>query len=284
MATELSPTPRLELMPPSLAPDRDGFEAILAEFGIGTLPECPFCSGELPHPIPDTCPHCESPLEAHRALKQFAAQLLREAGQELAVGELDNARVRVDLAREVDRTAGLPGLYLEAQAAEFAKEYAHAVLLYAEFGRLLDPATPIYHEVNGRLRALEETLRAEEGAKGFYNLALLRAKQGYLEEAVALAQRAVALAPHLAKPYLLLHKLKLKLRDYPQAQYYLERYYAYEPSDPQVVALARHLVQDQADERLRRLVLQFYWGLAWAFGLLFFVMVLILLKSPPQTP
>ena len=278
MATEISPS-SMRTPPALLLPTIGGIEAVLTEFGIGHLAECPFCSGELPELVPDECPHCGSPLEAHRALKTFAAQLIREAELDLSQGMLQDARVRIGLAREIDQSAGLAGLFLEAQAAEFAKEYPHAVLLYGEFGRLLDPADPLYQHVNGRLRDLEELLRQEEGAKGFYNLALLRAKQGYLEEAVALADRATGLAPHLSKPYLLLHKLKLKLRNYPAAQYYLERYHAFEPADPQVVVLAQHLVQDQADERLRKLVLQVYWGFAWAFGVVLFVVLLILLRS-----
>lgn len=254
-------------------------DALLQEFGLGLLPECPFCEGELQDPVPDECPHCASPLEAHRALTSFAAHLLREAALEIAQGQITDGRVRLELAREVDQRAGLAALYLEAQAAEFEKAFQHAILLYAEFGRLLKQGDPLYGEINLRLQQLEEQLRVEEGAKGFYNLALLRARQGYWEEAVVLGERATSLAPHLAKPWLLLHKLHLKLRHYEPAQFYLERYHALAPTDPQVMALGQHLVEDQAEERQRRLVLQIYNGFAWAFGILLFLVTVILLRA-----
>lgn len=267
---------------PLLLPDPGGLpslEPLLLEFGIGTLVECPFCEGELHEPIADECPHCASPLEAHRALSSFAAQMLREAALEIAQGQLSDAKVRLELAREVDQRAGLAALYLEAQAAEFAKEFQHAILLYAEFGRLLKADDPLYADVNLHLQLLEEQVKVEEGAKGFYNLALLRAKQGYWEEAIVLGGKASDLAPHLAKPWLLLHKLHLKLRHYDHAQQYLERYHALAPSDPQVVVLAQHLVEDRAEERQRDLVQKIYWGFAWAFGILLFLVVVILLRA-----
>jgi len=71
----------------------------------------------------------------------------------------------------------------------------------------------------------------------------------------------------------------LKLRHYDQAQQYLERYHALAPADPQVVALAQHLVEDRAEERQRELVNKIYWGFAWAFGILLFLVVVILLRA-----
>ncbi|MEO7994604.1 MAG: tetratricopeptide repeat protein [bacterium] len=279
-ATMITDQPTTSLV----VPDPGALDGVLAEFGVGDLPECPFCGGELGLPAPPECPHCESPLEAHSALKSFAGHLLRDAARNLAQGNLHDARVRLALAREIDHAAGLAGLYLEAQASDFGKDYRDALFHYDEFSRLLDPVSPLYQQVLVRIRDIEELQRLEEGAKGFYNLALLRAKQGYLEEALALAERANALAPYLAKPHLLLHKLHLKLRHFEQAQYFLERYHAFEPGDSQVMALAQALVQNKADTRLQKLVVQVYWGFAWCFGILLFLVILILLRSGTGAP
>lgn len=277
--TTLDPTTSPPLPPLPASPEPFQIGNLLAEFGLGQLPECPLCGGELGSPPPEDCPHCGGPLEAHQALLDFAARLLTDAALEIAQGHSGSAALRLQIAKDIDQRAALVALALEAQAAEQQHEFAQAVLLYAEFGRLLDPQEPLYATVNQRLQELEERLRTEEGAKGYYNLALLRAKQGYWEEAEVLGKRAVELAPHLAKPWLLLHKLYLKLRRYAQAQYHLERYHALEPADPQVVALAQHLERDQGEERLRRLVQQIYWGFAWAFGILLFLVAVILLRA-----
>lgn len=125
--------------------------------------------------------------------------------------------------------------YLVTARMLFRQGFDSAAEDHARKAAALDPRLPLVHFLLGEIalfkarlsqarEELQQEIQLNPGyAPAYDRLADAYLREGELNKPEALLKRSILLDPNSTGPYVLLGKLQLKLKDYPQAAIYLER-------------------------------------------------------------
>jgi len=209
---------------------------------------CPVCERFVPSPSPETCPHCQAPIQTILALLDTADLSLDEAMRDLRTGDLRSASKRLGLVKTTSK------------AHRFHVEIIQAVI---------DRLSGNPEGALARLKAVDEEIVVEESEKDLltllenvrrncmhdqdalaaccehYNYALFEARRGHFEESRRSLLKALNEVEWHADSHALLGKIYLALRDVDEAKYHLKRALASDPSNPTATRLLNDLTRSE---------------------------------------
>lgn len=231
--------------------------------------QCPVCKSEISGES-IRCPTCSAELGPLLDIKSRAETLLQQAHHEFQQGNYASV---LSLAQEASDLDG-------DRSADSKILSTRALLELREFDSALFEITGL--EDNEEAQKLRDTLlsekRRDQAAKENYNLALIKARRGYLLEAKRLLEKAVELAPYLTLPYLLMVKVQLKMGRTDEAAQYLRMASAFEPRDDHLRELQMLIEVERKESRIK----SFYdrnLMVIWSLLLIVLILELVLLLT-----
>ena len=213
-----------EEIPVETAPPLD--ESLVLSRLEGTSSEdsfCPLCSRVLTDPDGTRCPHCGADIEKAREAVRLSREIIAGIERAFRQGDFEEAEEGLKQLDQVNLGKVPRGTYLRAKMHFFEKDYARAISMVNSVLETIEDDDDLRNEISEVLPKWQDALRLKLESQEHYNFALSRVRSGYFEEAHEHLLKAIDLASHLPENFRLLGKVCLKLRDYENGRYYLER-------------------------------------------------------------
>jgi len=211
------------------------------------LPEdisCPVCDRVIPPPAPESCPHCQAPIQTIFALLNTVEMSLREAMRDISIGRLDDAERRLEY---VTATSKRHRLRVELVRAVIERIRGNPQEALARIKAVEDRIEDVDETLIDLLEEVErhalEDQKALAACCEHYNFALFQAGRGQYEEARKSLRRSLGLVPHHAPSHALLGKIQAGLKEYDDARYHLGRALASEPGNVSATRMLARLGQ-----------------------------------------
>ncbi len=232
---------------------------------------CPLCSKVLTDPEARRCPHCGADIEQARKAVKLSRDIIAGIERAFRQGDFEAAEEGLKNLDQINLGELPRGTFLRAKLLFYRKNLAQAIAMANGVLEKLDEDDELRDEIKSALPDWQAELRRKLESQEHYNFALSRIRGGYFEEAYDHLLKAIKLAPYLPENFRLLGKVCLKLRDYENGRYYLERAILLDAYDQPALDLLARLERAEKLEMLKVAKRRFYLGLALFFSSVVFI-------------
>jgi tetratricopeptide (TPR) repeat protein len=249
----------LEELPVDEAPQLDESAALSRLEGTrGEDAFCPICSKVLTSPRVARCPHCGADIEAAREAIKLSEDIIHGIERALRQGDLEVAEEGLMQLDRVSHAKSWKATFLRARLCFLEKDFVKAIAMANGILEEVDVDKSLQEEIRAVLPEWQKELCRKLESQEHYNFALSRVRDGYIEEAREHLSKAIKLAPHLPANFQLLGKVCIKLRDYENGRYYLERALLLDEENRGTIELLTRL-HDEEKQELRRRHRRSFW-------------------------
>lgn len=256
-----------EEIPVESAPPLD--ESILLSRLEGRSTEdsfCPLCSKVLIDPDARRCPHCGADIDKAREAMHLSKEIIAGIERAFRQGDFKGAETGLIQLDQINLGELPTGTYLRAKLHFHNKDFAQAIAMANGVLESLDDDDELRGEILSEVPAWQAELKRKLESQEHYNFALSRIRTGYFEEAYEHLRKAIKLAPYISENFRLLGKVCLKLRDYENGRYYLERAILLNAADQSALDLLAKIERAERIEMIKLAKRRFYLSLALFFS------------------
>jgi tetratricopeptide (TPR) repeat protein len=244
-------------------------ESVLLSRLEGRLSEesfCPLCSKVLTDPDTNRCPHCGADIKSAREAIRLSKEIIAGIERAFRQGDFEGAEEGLEQLDQINLGQVPRGTYLRAKMYFHDKDYAKAIAIANSLLETIEDDDSLRVDILEELPIWQNELRKKLESQEHYNFALSRIRDGYFEEAYDHLLKAIELAPHLPENFKLLGKVCLKLRDYENGRYYLERAILIDSDDQPALELLAKLDQAERLETIKVAKRRFFLSLSLFFS------------------
>ena len=213
---------------------------------------CPLCSRVLPDPDAKKCSRCGAEIAGAREAMLLGEQILAGIDRALRQGDLLAAEEGLMQLDRITHGHKEKATFLRAKLCFHEKDYAKALAIANSITEEVEVDSELEEEIKAELPAWQEELKKKIESQEHYNFALSRIRDGYLEESRDHLLKAIKLAPHLPENFRLLGKVYMRLREYDEGRYYIERALLLDEEDDVAMELLARLDRSEKMEILRK--------------------------------
>lgn len=239
---------------------------------------CPLCSRVLNPPDAQKCSNCGADIAGAREAIKLGEEVLLGIERALRHGDLlavEEGLMQLDRISHGQRPKAT---FLRAKLCFLEKDYAKSIAMANSIIEEVEVDEDLQKEVEAELPLWQEELRKKIESQEHYNFALSRIRDGYLEEAHDHLLKAIKLAPHLPENFRLLGKVFMRLREFDEGRYYIERALLLDEEDDTARELLTELERSEKLELLHKQKRRFILALAIVFSAAALVTIITVLS------